>query len=91
MKFRKIGAVAASAVIAASALATSASAVLVVPNEDNVFLSVGSDKWSMSIPSKYDIDYSKVYQLYALVSITNEEAYLADKESGFTATEKPNS
>ncbi|MBQ8841931.1 MAG: hypothetical protein IJZ65_04790 [Ruminiclostridium sp.] len=83
MKFRKIGAVAASAVITASALATSASAVLVAPNEDNVFLTVTNERWSMSIPSKYDIDYSKVYQLYALVSITNEEAYLADKESGF--------
>lgn len=83
MKLRKICAIVISAAIAFVSLATSVSAYLVVPAEDEPFLSVDNAKWSMSIPKKYDIDFSQVYQLYVLVKLTNEEAYLADKESGF--------
>ncbi|MBQ8614548.1 MAG: hypothetical protein IJ416_10070 [Ruminiclostridium sp.] len=83
MKINKLCAAALSAGIAAAALTSTASAYIVVPSDKSALLDFSSGSWSMAISSSYAIDYSTVYQIQAIVKVTDEAAYLADKESGF--------
>lgn len=83
MKMKKLCAAALSAGIAAAALTSTASAYIAVPSDKAVLLDASSGKWSVAISSSYALDYSTVYQIQAIVRVTDEAAYLADKESGF--------
>lgn len=82
MRLKKIGA-ALSALTAAALFTTAASAYLEVPSEKSDFLNASADNWRLSISSSYDVDYTKVETIRAVIEITDEEAYQTDKENGF--------
>lgn len=82
MKLKKITAAAISALIACVSLTTAASAYIEVVNDGPALLETTSTSWKMSISSKYGIDYTAAYKIEAIIKITDEEAYLADKASG---------
>lgn len=81
MKPKKIGA-ALSALTAAALFTTAASAYLEVPSEQTDLLSAVVDSWRLSISSSYEVDYTKLETIRAVVEITDEEAYQTDKENG---------
>ena len=83
MKLNKIGAAALTAVFAAAALTSTASAYIAIPAEKASLLDASSTNWGMAISSSYDIDYTSVYQIQVVAKVTNEEQYLADKAAGF--------
>lgn len=82
MRLKKIGA-ALSALTAAALFTTAVSAYLEVPSEKSDFLNASADNWRLSISSSYDVDYTKVETIRAVIEITDEEAYQTDKENGF--------
>lgn len=79
---RKIIGAALSVLTAASLLTAAASAYIEVPPEKTDYLSATADSWKLSISSGYGVDYGKLKAVHAVVEITDEAAYLADKESG---------
>lgn len=82
MKLKKIGAV-LSALTAAAFFTTAASAYLAVPPEQTDFLSAVIDSWRLSISSGYEVDYTKLETIRAVVEVTDGEAYQTDKKNGF--------
>lgn len=82
MRLKKIMA-AASAIAASLAFATAASAYLAVPPEQTDLLSAVTDSWRLSISSSYEVDYTKLETIRAVVEVTDGEAYQTDKENGF--------
>lgn len=82
MRLKKIGA-ALSALTAAALFTTAASAYLEVPPEQTDFLSGVTDSWRLSISSSYEVDYTKLETIRAVVEVTDEEAYQTDKKNGF--------
>lgn len=83
MKLNKIIAGGFSAAIASAVLATSASAYIAVPSDKVSLLNTSNKSWGMTINSSYDIDYSEVSSIQVLVQLSDESAYLADKEAGY--------
>lgn len=82
MRLKKIMA-AASAIAASLAFSTAASAYLTVPPEQTDLLSAVTDSWRLSISSSYEVDYTKLETIRAVVEVTDGEAYQTDKENGF--------
>lgn len=82
MNLKKIVA-AASAAAASLTFAASASAYLEVPEEQTDLLSAVVDSWRLSISSSYEVDYTKLETIRAVVGITDGEAYQTDKKNGF--------
>lgn len=74
---------AAAAMLSCAALSLNASAVIIAPEEKSALLDTAGGKWSVSISSSYTIDYTAVYDIEAVLKLTDEEAYLSDKASGF--------
>ena len=83
MKLNKVIAAALSGAVAAAALTTTASAYITVPSDAASLLTVNSQSWSKMISSSYDIDYSKLGQIQAVITLTDPAQYEADKASGF--------
>ena len=81
MRLKKIGA-ALSALTAAAFFTTAASAYIEVPSEKTDFLNASADNWRLSISSGYEVDYTILETIRAVVEITDEEAYQTDKENG---------
>lgn len=82
MKLKKIMA-AASAIAASLAFSTAASAYLAVPEEKADLLNTTADNWKLTIRSSYEVDYSGVETMRAVLEVTDPEAYAADKGNGF--------
>ena len=82
MRLKKIMA-AASAIAASFAFATAASAYLAVPEEKADLLCATADNWKLTIRSSYEVDYSGVETMRAVLEVTDPEAYAADKGNGF--------
>ncbi len=83
MKLNKIGAAVVTGVFAAAALTSTASAYIAIPANKVSLLDVNTGNWGMAISSSYDIEYTDVCQIQVVAKVTDEEQYLADKESGF--------
>lgn len=83
MKLNKIGAALLTAFFAATALTSTASAYLDIPSDKVSLLDSSSQNWSMAISSSFDMDYKSVSHIEVIAKLTDEEQYLADKESGF--------
>ncbi len=82
MKFRKTAAF-LSAAAACAVCSTVASAYLETPEGTNEFLAATADSWKLTISSSYGVDYEAIQSMSVVVEVTDETAYLADKESGF--------
>lgn len=83
MKLNKFLAGFISGAVAATAMATSASAYITVPASPSALLTVNNQSWSKMISSSYDINYSELSQLQVSVTLTDPDAYEAEKASGF--------
>ena len=85
MKLNKLCAGILSGVIAAASLTAPASAYVTVPASPASLLTTNSQSWSKMISSAYDIDYSQLRQIQAVITLTDPAAYEAEKASGFYA------
>ncbi len=83
MKLGKLLAAALSGLVAAMSLVTSVSAYLEIPADKNSLLTATAESWSMMISSSYDINYSELNAVQAVLTLTDPEQFAADKAAGF--------